>query len=381
MLLPLFTEEWLEFGLGRALRTQLRHIVSLRPLYTFFLERTKGYAYDNALMTGQARYIATGRSMLSDGTNFTAIFKMYSRSHFDFAAEVGVLLLAWSLFTHEQDPANSAAFWLYLVPLLLFVVGTAISPWLFNPLLLSASTLIHHFKNFLLWVDAAPLVDSWHRWQTEHRKPVRAMPVPVRVGIFCTRLLPQRVVLLFVAMFALELPELAPTHTPRAREVLSLYLGLGALFSTLIQYAVADSGSSRRLFAFTSVWLRHLFLFVLRGGVTAAYLAISLAYFADGLLLSRRNGLAILLTGGAWVSLVTQTFALFQGPGEGKPSTRLELRRFSDFLQREGDLCTCTVIVIILVLLALLPLASFHSALMVRPSSPQPLAPGPGPSP
>lgn len=148
--------------------------------------------------------------------------------------------------------------------------------------------------------------------------------------------------------------------------MLSLYLGLGALFSTLVQYAVADSGSSRRLFALTSVWLRHLFLFVLRGGVTAAYLSISLAYFADGLLLSRRNGLAILLTGGVWVSLVTQTFALIQGPGEGKPSTRLELRRFSDFLQRESDLCTCTVIVTILVLLALLPLASFHSALMVR---------------
>ena len=128
-------------------------------------------------MTGQARYIATGRSMLSDGTNFTAIFKMYSRSHFDFAAEVGVLLLAWSLFTHVEDTAGSAAFWLYLVPLLLFVAGTAISPWLFNPLLLSASTLIHHFESFLLWVDADPLVDSWHRWQTEHRRPVRAMPV------------------------------------------------------------------------------------------------------------------------------------------------------------------------------------------------------------
>ena len=77
MLLPLFTEEWLEFGLGRALRTQLRHMLSLRPLYTFFLERTKGYAYDTALITGKASYIATGREMLSDRTDFTEIFKRY----------------------------------------------------------------------------------------------------------------------------------------------------------------------------------------------------------------------------------------------------------------------------------------------------------------
>ena len=59
MLLPLFTEEWLEFGLGRALRTQLRHMLSLRPLYTFFLERTKGYAYDTALITGKVSLTRT----------------------------------------------------------------------------------------------------------------------------------------------------------------------------------------------------------------------------------------------------------------------------------------------------------------------------------
>ena len=105
------------------------------------------------------------------------------------------------------------------MPLLLFVVGTAISPWLFNPLLLSASTLVHHFERFLLWVDSPLNSDSWQSWQTEHRSPVRAMSVAVRVKIFCTRLLPQRIVLLFVAMSAIELPELAPTHTPRAREV------------------------------------------------------------------------------------------------------------------------------------------------------------------
>ena len=84
--------------------------------------------------------------------------------------------------------------------------------------------------------------------------------------------------------------------------------------------------------------------------------------------------MAILLTGGAWVSLVTQSFALIHGPAKSRSSTRLELRRFSDFLQRESDLSTCTVIISMLVLLALLPLASFHSALMVRPASPpQPL--------
>ena len=56
-----------------------------------------------------------------------------------------------------------------------------------------------------------------------------------------------------------------------------------------------------------------------------------------------------------------QAFALFVGPGEGKPSTRLELRRFSDFLQRECDLCGAAVVIATLVIFALLPLASFHS--------------------
>ena len=112
-------------------------------------------------------------------------------------------------------------------------MGTAISPWLFNPLLLSASTLIHHFEKFLLWVDGT-LDDSWQSWQTEHKRPVRAMSVVVRVKIFCTRLLPQRLVLLFVAMSALELPALAPTHTPRAREVRAVTLAVGVVVRRLL---------------------------------------------------------------------------------------------------------------------------------------------------
>ena len=62
MVLPIFAEEFIEFGLRYALGTQVRQQLSLRLVYTFFQERTKSVYFDRAMQTGEAKYIATGRS-------------------------------------------------------------------------------------------------------------------------------------------------------------------------------------------------------------------------------------------------------------------------------------------------------------------------------
>ncbi len=106
MMLPLLTEEWLEFGIGRALRTQLRQSVSLRPLYTFFLERSKCYAFDLSVSLGSAKYIATGRSAmaLSSESNFTTVFKLCAASSTPSAASTSTPLPSRSPPPHLATP-------------------------------------------------------------------------------------------------------------------------------------------------------------------------------------------------------------------------------------------------------------------------------------
>lgn len=55
-----------------------------------------------------------------------------------------------------------------------------------------------------------------------------------------------------------------------------------------------------------------------------------------------------------------------KGPSDGKPSTRRELRRFSDFVQREQDVITATVLIVALQVLALLPIATLHAQMVVN---------------
>lgn len=81
---------------------------------------------------------------------------------------------------------------------------------------------------------------------------------------------------------------------------------------------------------------------------------------------SKRNIASVLLTGSSWISLLTQALALVNGPADGKPSTRRALRRFSDFMQRESDICVSSVLFMCLQAISVLPIAYIHSQLIVN---------------
>ena len=59
MMVPILAEETLEYGIRHALSTQLRQLLSLRVLYTLFLERTRASYFDRALQLGEARRVNT----------------------------------------------------------------------------------------------------------------------------------------------------------------------------------------------------------------------------------------------------------------------------------------------------------------------------------
>ena len=382
MLLPIFAEETLEFGVKYAIGTQVRQQLSLRLLYTFFQERTKAAFFDRALQLGEAKYISTGRSFDALTTSFVALYKAFARTHFVFASELAVILVAYGIYTHIYDgypPKGLGVYWINTVPLWVFVFACWLSPWLFNPSSLSGVSLRQHFQSFLVWVDSVPTVDSWQRWQDASMAKLRSSSVRTRIGLYVTRVFPQRFVLLLVCMGAFERQELPPhVSIPYSHETMSAWIGLFALGCAVIAFFVADSGSSRTLCgvgvnpaADTSgsmqrVWLRFTLLWVLRIAMIAIHVVVPLRFLGAYLPYSRRNAMTSLITGWAWLTGLTQGFAMLKGPSDGKPSLRKELRRFADFVQREGDMVTATVLVGCLQLLAFLPVSSLHAQLVVN---------------
>ena len=136
MMLPLFIARWTEQGLWKALKETVTQLLSLKFFFGLFAMRTSMYYLDRGLRIGQAEYVATGRSFLGMTSNFTAIFKLYARSHLLYAGELTILLVVYGLYSrvYTNFPSTELGYYgVYTSPLWLLVVGTAFSPWLFNP--------------------------------------------------------------------------------------------------------------------------------------------------------------------------------------------------------------------------------------------------------
>ena len=77
MIWPLFLEYWGMSGLLGALKEVARQFISLKILFTVFVERTRAYYLHQGLILGSARYIATGRSFTSMSSNFLQLYTLY----------------------------------------------------------------------------------------------------------------------------------------------------------------------------------------------------------------------------------------------------------------------------------------------------------------
>ena len=59
-----------------------------KPFFGLFVTRTSTYYIDQGMATGQAEYVATGRSYATMNASFATLFSLYATSHFYFAFEL-----------------------------------------------------------------------------------------------------------------------------------------------------------------------------------------------------------------------------------------------------------------------------------------------------
>ncbi|KAJ3484001.1 hypothetical protein NLI96_g5935 [Meripilus lineatus] len=153
--LPLFLQELLERGTGKALIRLGKHFLSLSPIFEVFSTQIYSQSIQSNLTFGGARYIATGRGFATARQSFTILYSRFAGPSI-YMGMRNLLLLLYS----------TMAIWTpYLIYFWFSVLSLCIAPFLFNPHQFSFPDFIIDYREFLRWMsrgNSRHKASSWY---------------------------------------------------------------------------------------------------------------------------------------------------------------------------------------------------------------------------
>ncbi|KAH9951333.1 1,3-beta-glucan synthase [Amylocystis lapponica] len=153
--LPLFLQELLERGTGKALARLGKHFLSLSPIFEVFSTQIYSQSILSNLTFGGARYIATGRGFATTRISFTILYSRFAGPSI-YMGMRNLLLLLY---------ATMAIWTPYLIYFWFSVLSLCIAPFLFNPHQFSFSDFIIDYREFLRWMsrgNSRTKASSWY---------------------------------------------------------------------------------------------------------------------------------------------------------------------------------------------------------------------------
>ncbi|KAG2157090.1 glycosyltransferase family 48 protein [Suillus clintonianus] len=153
--LPLFLQELVERGTGKALLRLGKHFLSLSPVFEVFSTQIYSQAILSNLTFGGARYIATGRGFATTRISFSILYSRFAGPSIYMGMRNLLILLYASL-----------AIWIpYLFYFWFSVLSLCIAPFLFNPHQFSFADFIIDYREFLRWMsrgNSRTKASSWY---------------------------------------------------------------------------------------------------------------------------------------------------------------------------------------------------------------------------
>ncbi|EGN92450.1 glycosyltransferase family 48 protein [Serpula lacrymans var. lacrymans S7.3] len=153
--LPLFLQELVERGTGKAILRLARHFMSLSPIFEVFSTQIYSQAILSNLTFGGARYIATGRGFATTRISFSILYSRFAGPSIYMGMRNLLLLLYATL-----------SIW---IPHLLYfwfsVLSLCIAPFVFNPHQFSFADFIIDYREFLRWMsrgNSRTKASSWY---------------------------------------------------------------------------------------------------------------------------------------------------------------------------------------------------------------------------
>ncbi|EMD38542.1 glycosyltransferase family 48 protein [Gelatoporia subvermispora B] len=153
--LPLFLQELLERGTGKALIRLGKHFLSLSPIFEVFSTQIYSQSILSNLTFGGARYIATGRGFATTRISFSILYSRFAGPSI-YMGMRNILLLLYA----------SLAMWSpFLIYFWVSVLSLCIAPFLFNPHQFSFADFVVDYREFLRWMsrgNSRTKASSWY---------------------------------------------------------------------------------------------------------------------------------------------------------------------------------------------------------------------------
>ncbi|KAJ7449800.1 1,3-beta-glucan synthase [Mycena latifolia] len=153
--LPLFLQELVERGTGKALLRLAKHFLSLSPVFEVFSTQIYSQSILSNLTFGGARYIATGRGFATSRMSFSILYSRFAGPSI-YMGMRNLLLLLY---------ATMALFIPHLIYFWLSVLSLCVAPFLFNPHQFSYADFIIDYREFLRWMsrgNSRTKASSWY---------------------------------------------------------------------------------------------------------------------------------------------------------------------------------------------------------------------------
>ncbi|GAY34506.1 hypothetical protein CUMW_011850 [Citrus unshiu] len=173
--LPMIVENSLEHGFLPAVWDFLTMQLQLASLFYTFSLGTRAHFFGRTILHGGAKYRATGRGFVVQHKSFSENYRLYSRSHFVKAIELGVILIVYAF--HSPVAEDTFVYIAMSITSWFLVVSWMMSPFVFNPSGFDWLKTVYDFDDFIDWIWFRGVFtkadQSWETWWYEEQDHLR----------------------------------------------------------------------------------------------------------------------------------------------------------------------------------------------------------------
>ncbi|XP_065874400.1 callose synthase 12 [Euphorbia lathyris] len=174
--LPMIVENSLEHGFLEAIWDFLTMQLQLSSVFYTFSMGTKTHFFGRTILHGGAKYRATGRGFVVQHKSFAENYRLYARSHFVKAIELGLILVVYA--THSSVAKDTFVYIALTISSWFLVISFIMAPFVFNPSGFDWLKTVYDFDDFMNWIwykggVFAKAEQSWERWWYEEQEHLR----------------------------------------------------------------------------------------------------------------------------------------------------------------------------------------------------------------
>ncbi|XP_061357661.1 callose synthase 12-like [Gastrolobium bilobum] len=174
--LPMIVEDSLEHGFLQAIWDFLTMQLQLSSVFYTFSVGTRSHFFGRTILHGGAKYRATGRGFVVEHKSFAENYRLYARSHFVKAIELGLILMIYA--SHSTIATDTFVYIAMTISSWFLVASWIMAPFVFNPSGFDWLKTVYDFYDFMNWIwyrgrVFAKAEESWEKWWYEEQDHLR----------------------------------------------------------------------------------------------------------------------------------------------------------------------------------------------------------------